>query len=124
MVARPSAGCDRMGYLAPDRRRRVASMLRDRFNARRHSEQCRWTGDVRSRTWWHRAHSKRATVNHSRDRVGWGSEISLEVVPSEFSTRPAPARRSHTVTDSNRSTYETLELPADPSLTLVTYSAE
>lgn len=104
MVARPSAGCDRKGQLAPDRRRRITSMLRNRFDARRHSEQCRCIGDVRSRTWWHRAHSRSATCNHSRDRVGWGSEISVEAVPSEFSTRPAPARRSQLLIGCDRLT--------------------
>lgn len=30
-------------------------------------------------------------ASHARERLGWGIEIALEVVPGEFSTRPAPA---------------------------------
>lgn len=77
------------------RARLTASRLRMRFSRVRHVTQCRWTGEVRSTTWWQRAHSRSATASQSRDRPGRVSGISLVKVPSRFSTRPAPARRSH-----------------------------
>lgn len=45
----PMATCE--SYQAPDRRRRIASMLRDRLIERRHSEQYRWIGEVRPTIW-------------------------------------------------------------------------
>jgi hypothetical protein len=92
------------GSYGEARRRRTASTLRVRLSSRRHSEQWRWTGDVRSTTCWQRTHSTSATFSHSRGRLGWGSEISLSPRPSRFSTRPAPAHRSHSLTASERLT--------------------
>ena len=74
--------------------RATAFRLRLLLSNARHSGQCRCTGDRRSTTRWQRRHSSRATFSHSRERLGWGSEISLEVSPSERSKWPAPARRS------------------------------
>ena len=71
------------------RERRTASRLLAPLIARRHSSQCCWTGDVRSTTWRHRAHTMSATCNHSRDRAGWGSGTSFAEEPSQFYYTPS-----------------------------------
>ena len=77
---------------SPARRRLTVLRLRTPLIASRHLGQYRCIGDVRSTTWWQLAHSRSATLSHSRDRIGRGSEISLVVSPRERSKWPAPAR--------------------------------
>jgi len=62
-------GCVSVSVQRRNRRRgagpasRTESRLLAFLSARRHSTQCRWTGDVRSTIWWQRAHSTLGTTD-------------------------------------------------------------